>query len=178
MQILSSLTEDGDADEYDDNTINWNERTARPIPKDLSTALAQFHCESPSTAQFLLRVKINGLVYSLTSKHQGNACILLRLGDQSQVPAQIQTIFQIPVLNSVQTLLAIWCHQPSQLLHDPFSRFPVLRAQLWQAQLGDLEIISPDEVSSHFACLPMAGDFKAHVVIASLSRVSNLFTVI
>src|SRR5271168_4334464 len=45
-------------------------------------------------------------------------------------------------------------------------------------QLGDLEIISPDEVSSHFACLPMAGDFEAHVVIACLSRVSNLFTVI
>ena len=178
MQILSSLTEDGDADEYDDNTINWNEQTARPIPKDLSTALARFHCESPRTAQFLLRVKINGLVYSPMSKHQGNACILLRLGDQSLVPAQIQTIFQIPVLNSVQTLLAIRRHRPSQLPHDPFSRFPVLRAQLWHAQLGDLEIISPDKVSSHFACLPMAGDFEAHVVIASLSRVSNLFTVI
>src|ERR1700678_231691 len=64
MQILSSLTEDGDADEYDDNTINCNEQTARPIPKDLSTALARFHCELPRTAQFLLRVKINGLVYS------------------------------------------------------------------------------------------------------------------
>jgi hypothetical protein len=176
MRVLSSITEDGDADEYDDNAMNWNERTARPIPTDLCTALARSHCELPRTAQFLPNITINGLVYSPTSKHQGNACILLRSQDQRLVPARIQTIFQIPGLDSVQTLLAIRRHQPSQLPHDPFSRFPVLRAQLWRAQLGDLEIISPDQVSSHFTCLAMVGDFEGHIVTASLSRVSNLFT--
>ena len=107
MRVLSSLTEDGDADEYDDNAMNWNEQMAHHISTDLCAALARFNSESPRTAQFLPNIIMNGLVYLPTSKHQGNACILLRLQDQSLVPARIQTIFQILVLDSVQTLLAI-----------------------------------------------------------------------
>jgi hypothetical protein len=115
---------------------------------------------------------INGLIYTVTSKHQGNSCVLLKSKDQTQVPARIQTIFQINVLESVQTLIAIRRHRPARLCHDPFSRFPILCARVWEVQLGELEIIRPDEVVSHFACLPLKGDFEGHIVSVSLSRVS------
>ena len=175
MQVLSSLAEGGDDNGDDNGALNWDERAAKPIPRDLLTALARLHFKltSTRTAQFLNHTTINGLIYTLTSKHKGNSCILLKTQeDQIQVPAQIQTIFQIPFLESVETLIAIRRHQPSQLRHDPFSAFPILRAQLWGAQLGELEVIQPDQVFSHFTCLPLKGEFEGYIVAASLSRVS------
>ena len=141
MRVLSSLVEDGD-DYDDDSAANWNEKTARSIPKDICMALTRFHCKSPRTAQFLPNITINGLIYSPTSKHQGNSCILLKSRqDRNLVPARIQNIFQIPFSESLQTLIAIRRHQPSRLAHDSFSQFPVLRARLWGAQMEDFEII-------------------------------------
>ena len=140
MQVLSSLAKGGDDDGDDDGALNWNERAAKPIPRDLLTALTllRFKSTSTRTAQFLNHTTVNGLIYTPTSKHKGNSCILLKIQeDQIQVPAQIQPIFQIPFLESVETLIAIQRHQPSQLHHDPFSAFPILCAQLWGAQLGD-----------------------------------------
>ncbi|KAF8809397.1 hypothetical protein BYT27DRAFT_7254534 [Phlegmacium glaucopus] len=168
MRMLSSLAGGNDDD---DDVMSWDELTARPIPRDLHSALTRFHSEPTHTAHFLPNTTINGLIYTPASKHQGNSCILVKSQqDQNGVPAQIQTIFQIPFLESVQTLIAIRRHQPSQLPHDPFSRFPILRARFWDAQLGDLEIIQPDQVFSHFACLPLMGEFEGYIVTASLSR--------
>lgn len=177
MRVLSSLVEGGDDDDDSDvdDVMNWNERTARPIPRDLYTALTHFHSESTRTAQFLTHMTINGLIYTPTSKHQGNSCILLKSQDQIQVPARIQTIIQIHFLESVQTLIAVRRHQPARLRHDLISRFPILRARVWGVQLGELEIIRPDQVLSHFACLPLKGEFENHIVAASLSRVSLQF---
>jgi hypothetical protein len=173
MQLLSSLTEGGDDDGDNDGAMYWNERSARPIPRDLRTAMTHLSFKSTHTAHFLHRITINGLVYTPTSKHEGNSCILLNSPeDQNHVPAQIQSIFQIPFLESVQTLIAIRRHQPSRLRHDPFSRAPILRARLWGIQLGELEVIRPDQIFSHFACLPLKGEFEGHIVAASLSRVS------
>ena len=58
-------------------------------------------------------------------------------------------------------------HSVSQATYDPFPQFPILRAQLW----ADLEIIRPQQVSSHFACLPMSDD-QQNIAILSLSHVS------
>ena len=177
MQMLSSLVEGGDDDndgdgDGDDGAMNWNEWTTEPIPRDLRTALSRFHSGSIYTAHFLTQLTINGLVYTPTSKHLGNSCILLKSQAQTQVPARIQRIFQIHLLDSVQTLIAIQRHQPARLRHDPFLRFPILRARVWGVQLGELEIIQPDQVFSHFACLPLKGEFEGHIIAASLSRVS------
>ena len=173
MRVLSSLIEGGDDDDDgDDGYCVMNERTVRDIPRDLHNALTRFHSESTRTAQFLTHMTINGLIYTVTSKHQGNSCVLLKSKGQTQVPARIQTIFQINVLESVQTLIAIRRHLPARLCHDPFSRFPILCARVWETQLGELEIIRPDEVVSHFACLSLKGDFEGHIVSVSLSRVS------
>ena len=174
IQVLSSLAKGGDDDVDDDVAVIWNERTAKSIPRDLQTALNRFRSQLPPgrTAQFLHHIIINGLTHTPASKHEGNSCILLKSQDQHHVPARIQTIFQIPFLESVQTLIAIRHHQPSRLRHDPFSRFPILRARLWGVQLGELEIIQLDQVFSHFACLPLKGEFEGHIVAASLSRVS------
>lgn len=170
MQVLSSIAEG--SDDVDDSALDWNERTAKPIPNDLLTALTRLHFKSTRTAKYLYHITINGLTYTPTSKNEGNSCVLLKSQeDQIQVPARIQTIFQIPFLESVKTLIAIRRHQPSRL-HDPFSRFPILRARLCRVQLGELEVIQPDQVFSHFACLPLKGEFEGHIVAASLSRVS------
>jgi hypothetical protein len=174
MQVLSSVAEGDDDNGDDDGAVIWNEWTAKPISRDLHAALTRFRFKATHTAQFFQHITINGLIYTPTSKHEGNSCILLKSqADQNQVPARIQTIFQIPFLESAQTLIAIRRYQPSRLRHDPFSRFPALCARLWGVQLGELEIIRPDQVLSHFACLPLKGEFEGHIVIASLSRVSS-----
>ena len=95
MQVLSSLAEGGDDNGDDNGALNWNEWAAKPIPRDLLTALTllRFKSTSMRTAQFLNHTTINGLIYTPTSKHKGNSCILLKTQeDQIQVPAQIKVL--------------------------------------------------------------------------------------
>ena len=168
IQSISSLFDD--KDEADD-MASWNDRTARPIPQELQAALSPLYQVSPRTAHFLSDIPINGLRYTPYQKHRGNSCVLVTLSKDELVPARIDTIFQIEISGSVHTLIAVRRHLVSQATYDPFPQFPILRARLWAAQVADLEIIRPQQVSSHFACLPMSDD-QQNIAILSLSRVS------
>jgi hypothetical protein len=167
IRSISSLFED---DNEDDDTAFWNGRTARPIPQELRAALSRYCHLLPRTAQFLPNITIDGLMYAPYRKHRGNSCILFAPSHDKLVPARIETIFQIESADSIQTLIAVRRHLPSQVTHDPLLQFPILRARLWASQVADLEIIRPEQVSSHFACLSMADDQKT-IAVLSLSRV-------
>jgi hypothetical protein len=167
IRSISSLFED---DDEDDDGAFWNGRTARPIPQELQAALIRCGYVLARTAQFLPNIAINGLMYAPYRKHRGNSCILFAQSHDKLVPARIETVFQIELANSIQTLIAVRRHLPSQVTHDPFLQFPILQARLWASQVADLEIIQPRQVSSHFACLSMSDDQKT-IAVLSLSRV-------
>lgn len=172
IRSISSLFED---DHQDDDGAFWNGRTARPIPQELRAALSCSGYVSARTAQFLPNITIDGLMYAPYRKHRGNSCILLAQPQDKLVPARIETIFQIESADSIQTLMAVRRHLPSQVTHDPFLQFPILRTRLWASQVADLEIIQPEQVSSHFACLSMSDDQKT-IAVLSLSRVGLVHT--
>lgn len=170
MRILSALDGPGiiDEDGPKDDVEIWNERTARPLPQDLSSMLTQLHLPTRKKAQFLTHLTINGLLYAISSKHKGNSCVLLKTdGGRKFVPAQIKYIFQLLISDDIHTMIAIQRHQASQASCDPFSRFPYLRAQLWSNNMEALEVVKPHEISSHFATLHIHHD---EIVVISLSR--------
>lgn len=170
IRSISSLFED---DNGDDDTVFWNDRTARPIPQELQAALSRccyVLARTAHTAQFLPNITIDGLMYAPYRKHRGNSCILFAQSHDKLVPARIETVFQIESADSIQTLIAVRRHLPSQVAHDPLLQFPILRARLWASQVADLEIIRPEQVSSHFACLSMSEDQKT-IAVLSLLRV-------
>lgn len=169
--ILAMPEEDDD----DDANVIWNDRTARPLPADLSAQLSLILPNSnfERQAQFLHNVKVNGLTYSTARKHAGNSCILFKAKADPTliIPGRIIQIFQILVLDCVHTYLVVRQHIQANNVEDPYIHFPILRARLYEAQLGDLQIISPNQITSHFACLPIQHSGRDLVVVASLGRV-------
>ena len=90
IRSFSFLFEDN---EEDDEMVLWNDRTARPIPQELQAALSRCSQVSARTAQFLLNITVNGLLYAPYQKHRGNSCILFAQSQDKLVPAWIETIF-------------------------------------------------------------------------------------
>ena len=75
--------------------------------------------------------------------------LLVRRPSLPSVPAQIDSILQIPEKGTyfvVQFFL-------KTMLDDPFQQHPVLQVSLWSQNLGQLVIVNPQDIESHFACL-------------------------
>lgn len=172
IHTLSSRLEDDDDDDDDDTIVTaWNDRTAQTIPMELIQGLP--HVQLPKKAQFLSNLTINGLRYTVSSKHQGNSCALFKTLDSAQVvAARIEFILQIQVSGSMQTLIIIRRHLAANILHDPCLPFPVLRAKFYSSKLDHLEIIDAAQITSHYAFFPCRYEGKDLILTISLSRVS------
>lgn len=171
MRALSANIMNSNEDEAD--TVIWNTRTTRTFPKEVVDAFPQLLLGLPSSrAQFLSTIIIHGFAYSVSSKHMGNSCVSIstKIGLKPH-PARIAHIFRILRGNAVQTYIAVRRHLPAAGVDDPYSRFPVLGAQLWDACLGNLEIIDPSQIECHFACLDLHRSGRKLVVALPLSRV-------
>ena len=57
---------------------------------------------------------------------------------------------------------------------DPFKKYPVLQS-LWAEDLGQLVIMKPQDVESHFACLVFKRNGTESLAVVSLSRVFLIF---
>jgi hypothetical protein len=175
IHTLSSRLEDDEDDDEDDDddtiVTAWNDRTAQTIPMKLIQGLP--HVQLPNKAQFLSNLTVNGLRYTVSSKHQGNSCVLFKTPDSAQVvAAQIEFILQIQVSGPIQTLIIIRRHLAANILHDPCLRFPVLRAKFYSSELDHLEIINAAQITSHYAFFPCRYEDKDLILTISLSRVS------
>jgi hypothetical protein len=162
-------------DDDDESNVVWNDRTTKVLPEDLNARLSLLlpNCHFDRKAQFLQNIRINGLTYSTAAKHAGNSCILFKAREDPNVitPGRIIQIIQILVSDSVQTYIAVRQHAQFNGIDDPYAHFPVLKARLYEACLNDLQIISLDQIVSHFACLPIQHDGRDLVVVASLHRI-------
>ena len=151
------------------------------IPPELGGAIQKYLGQfGPTAIEFrpLQHLSINNLNYSTFKKHRGNSCILIRsIGESTLAAACIMEIFQIrDSLNHIHTLLGVRCRTPiPPRLLDPFQQYPPLRMKLYGAVLGPLEVIHPQSVSSHVACLPLKIERNEVVATISMLRVSFIF---
>jgi hypothetical protein len=167
--LVQELPADGETQEAKVNT------SLEPLPRDLKKVFMLAGINVPANGQLLANLSFKGVTYSTSTKHFGNSCILISPAhdlDGEPVPAQITYLIQFFNTDTPMTYFGVHRHKAAAVLHDPYSRYPDIRAQLWDAQLEDLEILLPSQVIAHFACLPLEVEQKKLVVVLSLSRVS------
>ena len=152
----------------DDTSFNPIDTTF--IPEDIYKALQNHFLtmETPRTAKVMTFYTMNGLTFSSFTRHRGNSSILVRPSRPflPSVPAQIESIIQI----SSTEILFIVKFFLKTTSSDPFEKYPTLQTSLWSRNLGQLVAVKPEDVESHFACLPIIWDGNECVASISLSR--------
>jgi len=167
-----------DPAEFDLNKTldSWITKTSQPPQDpDLQRALKTYFGNSGLKVVEYRPCKnifINNLNYSTFEKHRGNSNIMMS-SPSSPIAARIDHIFQIrDSKDKIHTLLAVRRHMEFHS-EDPFRSYPALQMKLLLAGLiGQLEVVHPDVVLHHFACLPMTVNLTKVVATVSLSRVS------
>lgn len=150
-------------------------KTMHSIPQEVCLAFQRSRIDSPSSGHFVSNILIHGLMFSTFSKHRGNACVLIRTADdRATIPAEIAHIIEVSTGELSKTYVAVRRHKPAILHHDPFSRYPALRAQLWETRLSDLEVVMSSQILSHCARLPIKMGQDEYFAVLSLSRASGL----
>lgn len=124
--------------------------------------------EAPKIAKIVSVHTVNGLTFSTYTRHKGNSFILIRQSSSLQsIPARIETMIQI----SKNEILYVVRHFLRSESGDVFAKYPALKITIWSKNCGQLVIVHPRDVESHFACLAIDSD---HIAAVSLSRVSLL----
>jgi hypothetical protein len=158
-----------DYDDDDTDLMLWNDRTVRSIPKELVQGLS--YARLPEQGQFLSHLTINGLRYTVSSKHQGNSCVYFKKVDsEGLVAAQIEFILQIKVSGLVETMIIVRRRLSADGFDDPCLQFPILQAKFYSSELGCLEAINATQITSHYAFIPCFYEGKNLVLTISLSR--------
>ena len=121
----------------------------------------------PREARTLHCYTFNHLMFSTFTRHRGNSFVLVRRPSLPSVPAQIDSILQIPTKGTYFVVRFFL----KTMLDDPFQRHSVLQMSLWSQNLGHLVIVKPQDVESHFACLSFKWQAAKCQVVISLSRV-------
>lgn len=164
IQILTALAED-------ENEVQQVAATksVHAFSSKLCLAFQRSQIDTASSGHFVSDISIHGLTFSTFSKHQGNACVLIReSNDATPVPAEVVHIIEILEEGTSKTYLVVRCLKPATLHHDPFSRYPALRSRLWQRRLMDLEVLMPSQILSHCARLPIKLGQENYFAVLSL----------
>jgi hypothetical protein len=146
------------------------------IPAGLHKALKthfQGSSSMPREAKVLSSYMLNGLTFSTFTRHRGNSFILVRRPSLPSVPAQIESMLQTPSNDTF--FVARYFLKP--LSNDPFKKYPLLQSSLWSQELGQLVIVNPKDVESHFACLAFKWNGTDSFAVVSLSRVFACFCI-
>ena len=143
------------------------------LPDSLKDCIPKHLGYLPASASTLSHLTVDGLTYSVASKHIGNSCILSP-SKTVFLPAQIEHIVQFVSnnnLSAVNTLVAVRRFKQLNNHSDPFSIYPLLRTQIWSCELGALELHPVSAIQCHFACSTMLWEGERVMVMVSLSRV-------
>ena len=96
-----------------------------------------------------------------------NSFVLVRRPSLPSVPAQIDSILQIPGKETYFVVLFFL----KTMLNNPFQQHPVLQVSLWSQNLGQLVIVKPQDIESHFTCLSFKWQGAKCQAVMSLSWV-------
>ena len=114
---------------------------------------------------------LNRLIFSTFTRHRGNSFILVHHLSLPSIPARIESMLQTPS-NDIFFVTQYFLKPMSD---NPFEKYPVLQSSLWSQDLGQLVIVKPQDVESHFACLTFEWRGADSVAVVSLSRVFPQF---
>src|ERR1700678_1895008 len=92
---------------------------------------------------------LNRLIFSTFTRHRGNSFILVHHLSLPSIPARIESMLQTPS-NDIFFVTQYFLKPMSD---NPFEKYPVLQSSLWSQDLGQLVIMRPHDVESHFTCL-------------------------
>ena len=90
---------------------------------------------------------LNHLTFSTFTQHKGNSFVLVRRPSLPSIPVQIDSILQVPT-NKTYFVIQFFL---KTLLEKPFQQYPVVHMSLWFQNLGQLVIVKPQDLESHFA---------------------------
>ena len=124
----------------------------------------------PCEARTLHYHTLNHLMFSTFTQHRGNSFVLVCRPSLPSVPAQIDSILQIHGKGFQGTYFVVRFFLKT-MLDDPFQQHPVLQASLWSQNLGQLVIVKPQDIESHFACLSFEWQGAKCQTVMSLSQV-------
>ncbi len=154
----------------------WNPMATSKVPSKLQTIL-RLHNNNAHVdrAQFLTNIIVHGLRYTTSTKSFGNSCVLLGLPSSDvKVPAVIDSILKIQTsADTLEILLAVRRYKALPNPCDGTSRFQEVGVSIWSSKLGDLEIVKPGNINSHYASLSFKTvGLGAVIAVISLARVS------
>ena len=164
-----SATNDAGIEGIED--LDEDKQTARPIPAEVHEAIRSKDLNLPSCAIFQTYINIRGLKFAIVSKHPGNLSVMVSSEGGSPQPAQLVYILKFNNPKTPSTYLAVRRYKAANVAYDPFSKYPVLGAKLWDSRLADAEIIKISQVISHVACLPVRLGKHSFNAVISLSRI-------
>jgi hypothetical protein len=146
-------------------------KSVHVFPTELRRAFQRSQIDTTSSGHFVSDMSIHGLTVSTVSKHRGNASVLMKeSNDATPIPAEVVHIVEISEKGTSKTYVAVQRLKPATLHHDPFSRYPALRTRLWKTRSLDLEVITPSQILSHCARLPIKIGQEKYFAVLSLCR--------
>jgi hypothetical protein len=173
IDLLGSANQPSELDEGNgDVSAPWSKK-AKKLPSDvvlaLSTHLSSFSV--PSVGVSSSYISIQGLSYSVASRHPGDSQVMIRTSQPQPglTPAVIRHIFQIDHQGSVETYLLVERLAVANVRRDPFTRYIWPQMGLYDST-GEVEVIDPHAISSHFAQLSIVWEGRALSLVISLSR--------
>ena len=179
VELIACLSElEQEVNSLRERALEGLTRLSRPaIPAGLYKALkTHFQGSSlmPREAKVLSSYMLNGLTFSTFTRHRGNSFILVRHPSLPSIPAWIESILQTPANDSF--FVTQYFLKPTSC-DDPFEKYPVLQSSLWSQDLGQLAIVEPQDVESHFACLAfqVKRNGTESLAVVSLSWVFLIF---
>ena len=162
------LFDEGSDDEEDDCPLGQQVT----IPEGPYRALQTYFEgkeEAPKTAKIVSLHMVNGLTFSTYTHHKGNSFILIRQSSLQSIPARIETMIQT---SKNEILYVVRCFLRSES-GDVFAKYPTLNITTWSKNCGQLVVVDPRDIESHFSCLAIDSD---NIAVVSLSRVSLLIS--
>ncbi|PPQ82520.1 hypothetical protein CVT24_006403 [Panaeolus cyanescens] len=166
---FASLFEEAQTENSTPSNDGWDEELAIPMPANLTRILAHHLPYPPPKRTILLRaLPISGLRYTLPALHHGNSLVLVKSGPRSYA-AQIESIVRFRSGTTVETRLIVRPFLPVDESKDIYSGYPILGAKMWKTEFGEVNVVEPRQIISHFACLNLNDE---EMVAIDLSRVS------
>jgi hypothetical protein len=166
-------------DEVAHSSIDINGKpSAHDVPRDIVMAFKAdpaIASSLPSRVHSLPYVMLNGVRYSVSSKHLGNSCAMIldgEVGRQGLVPVIIRDIIQDSNDPQKVYLVAQRHEKLTSDVLDPFLQYPVLRASMWSRSLSQhLCILQLHEIQGHFAKCDITWKKEKVSVVMALCKV-------
>ncbi|RXW17107.1 hypothetical protein EST38_g8743, partial [Candolleomyces aberdarensis] len=156
--LLGSVDHPSKANEGGEEvSASWGSRVLKLPLNALSPLQAHLGTsKAPSVGVSSSQISIRGLSYSVASRHAGDSQCMVRAGGlrHGPTPAIIHHIFQVDHRGEIETFLLIERLATASVQRNPFNRYIWPEMGLYE-QKGELEVIEPSAVLSHFAQLPV-----------------------